>query len=389
MILRPVQPAVQEFDSSAASPYHWQHIRPDSELPTFPDRLSLRSLCALELAANVDSLDSSHFEYGSWPCWLLVWSHVLRMKLDTPDVFRSFYKHFGKRLKCHGLSAGSARDAAIALCVVALFHRIDNLFSNVVHLDFSRFLSVPHALVTVDCSRNDHLSVDNLLNLCNISGLAAVDFSGLSLVDDRFLYTFMQALAAKNTTFKVLRVVNCPNVSRTGLLRVLLDENVLSKVPVCYLETDVSLFKSTFAPTAELVPVENAPWLLLGEASVHTNRLGKYPLAKKCQYLSRTQSVFELSGNLLWDLKIFPGAVDVSNTTDLRQKYNLAWEKRLHAALVKPAYNPYCYIRGNHGKTSEKRKKLPKQEPQHKPINKPAKKPRLVTSNPSAFFGMH
>lgn len=399
---------VSDFDASVASPYNWQFVEPDPESPGHPPSRgvpTLKSIAARQVALNAHSLDSHHFAYGSWTCWSTVWNHVLAMRLDLPHLFRVFYKTFGadNAFKCHWRPShlphpATHRDIALSHCLLPRTpHRIDNLFTNVVHLDIPRFFALLGAHVVVDCSNNNLLSRNHILNLCNIQNLVALDLSGLLQVDHQFLYTIMQALMAKNSaSFRLLRLVNCPNMSLQGLLRLLQDDNILSALPFAYLETDVCLVKgSTFASKleeAQTFPVDNTQWLLLNETSPETARLAKYSLAMKCHHLSQNMHLLEFAlPFFLWDLKIFQDTIDVANRPDSTNKHIEAWEKRNSSALMKPAINPYCYVRTHREKhkSPPKLQKIKTEAPVGRAQVKVAKKPRLVSSNPNQFFRMN
>lgn len=404
-VLRPAEPAPkheprpelgkEDLVAAGAAIYPWMHVQPS--LKTVAIRapvISLRQTCARVVALNSASLSPSYLDEASWACWLLVWRYITELELDLPALFRMFWRRFGSHSTffCHSKRSSlvSSRFEALRACLTPVRrHRIENIFSNVSVTDFAAFVSNCSASVVVDCSKITFSNLQ-LLSLCNIPTLVALDISG-TLVDDQFLYTLCSCLVEKNVSLSVLRISRCPNVTKKGLLWVLEE----AAHNLAYVETDVSVSPSTaFAQRLDSLKVQipGTKWELLSESDPTTTNVAKYSLATKVHYLLRNNGL-ELPELMIWDFKFFPQVISTLDAESITTQYEESWVSRLKQATLRLIYTPYCYMR-NHSleikfkvppKEEKPRELFPRQG--YPTVRKPVKKPRAIATSVKSFFG--
>lgn len=294
-------------DALAPASYPWKSIPPLSKYNIvnrgkLNKLMSLKSLCAETLAQNIDQLQPSHLDFAPWSCWLMVWNQVLAANNDSFEAFTLFASRLGhlNEFKCHRLHRTSQSDAAwaglqslrndaieITRLPYTSHHRLENLFSNTFITDLSSYLRncEYHPLVAMDLSMTTQSSEDYFA-LFNFD-LVALDLSNNSMVDDNFLYNLVGAIKDnKLGQLAVLKIVNCPRVTDSGINYLMSSSNSLSS-SLAYIQTDRKLLSPQNY-------VEGAKWLLLDNASEDVRLIGRLPLALKIHNLHRYLSGHKL-----------------------------------------------------------------------------------------------
>lgn len=420
-ILRPAPVEVvpkPTFDAAGSPIYLWSYVEPrQCTSPTGglkPGQLqSLRQICAGAIALNADALSSAYLGESSWSCWETVWSQVLQLGKDLPELFRMFANKFSDQpsFACHGKGMLDHRSSALESCLIPVHrrHRMDNVCSNISIADFISFvngLSAPETTgkspaIAIDCSNIPPFLPPKLLSLCNIKHLVALDLSGNSVIDDQFMYTLGSVLVTKESSLVVLKVTGCPEVSKKGLLR-LLEKTDLA--PLSYIETDTNLandaskFADKFSYSSDLLcptPVPGTKWkMLLDNDPVHS-LVSKYNLAMKIHYLLRNSDLIAEPA-LLWDIMFLS---DPFLNDDPNSQSERAWAQRLHRSRSKLLL-PYVYMRDLkmeviHRCESKSRAAEPllvfTRVVSDKPevtATQPRKKIKRVTTSANAYFGI-
>lgn len=360
VILKPPeqnQPVIQklDFDASGAAPYLWQFF-PQSEPirgKAVNDKvLSLKEICARSVAENADALEPSYLSTCSWTCWRYVWRVICQRSLDLPYVFKMFAKHFSSMpdFKCHYINPADSVPRFLALGSTLLpvrSHRVDNMFANISHNDFVNFMSGLDAHVILDCSGLKGSKNSQVLSFCNIPHLAGLDLSHNEWVDDQFLYTFGRAISCKNLQkLRLLRLVNCPNVTNEGFLRFL--RELLAQLS--FISSDIrASTKSAFCAQLEgktEIGVPGSQWRLLQASSPHYNVLVKYNLTKSAHYLLRNTDIVDiLTQSPIWDIKLYPEVIDSRNSADLYSKLLDSWKSRKKSSMLRPTSNSFVYMK--------------------------------------------
>lgn len=353
----PNQPVIQklDFDASGAAPYLWQYfpqsepIRDKAKNKGVP---SLKELCARSVAENADALEPSYLSTCSWTCWRYVWRVICQRSLDLPHVFKMFAKHFSSMpdFKCHYINPVDSVPRNLALSSTLLpvrSHRVDNVFANISHNDFVNFMSGLDAHVILDCSGLKGLKNTQVLNFCNIPHLTGLDLSHNEWVDNQFLYTFSQAISCKKLSkLRLLRLVNCPNVTNEGFLRFL--QELLAQLS--FISSDIrASTRSAFSAQLEgrtEIGVPGSKWRLLQANSPHYNMLVKYNLTTSAHYLLRNTDIVDiLTQSPIWDIKLYLEVVDSRNSADLNSKLVDSWRSREKSSTLRPASNPFVYMK--------------------------------------------
>lgn len=405
VILRPTDeppPPKIEFDASGAVPYLWQYwpqAEPEKAVQEYKKLPSLRYICSRVLAENADALEPSYLTTCSWTsCWKHVWRVICQLNLDLPHVFRMFAKHFGSNydFKCHhvDLREEERSKAIMSLLLSTRRHRIDNVFSNISYNEFVCFVSGVDAHVILDCSSMKPMRKEQVLNLCKAPNLAGLDISSNEWVDDQFLYTLGRAISSKNSSkMKLLRIVNCLNITQDGLRRFLQD----TLTSLTFLSTDIMASKeSNFADRlngATETPIGGTQWRLLHSGYYNFDRLVRYKLIAMALYLLRNSDLVNIPSNsLIWDIRLFPDMIDSRNPMELYRKLKGSWAKRESSSVGR---NPYLYIRSETSakapieKVEETRvKEEPKESDSLLTERVPKRKPKIKMKNADALFGI-
>lgn len=423
-ILRPVRtdtssdpvPPKPTFDASGSSVYLWQYVAP--QMGTKPkqtlDRLpSLRQLCAVQVAHNCEGLSLEYLQEAPWTCWQPVWENILKLRKDSPDLFRMFALQFGMRpsFRCHAStfapksSAGlDMREQALELALIPAHrkHRIDNVFSNVSLADLGSFVAKLPCLVVATCSKLKAFSAPQLISVFSIANLSALDLSGNDLVDDQLIYTLRLCLVSKKLGLKILRVSGCSNLTKRGVASLFKDDPDLH---LCYVETDIDMISgSTFAQkfldepqSVQPTPVLGTKWKLLSENDPATAEVSHYSLAYKVQYYLRNSDLIP-PPSMIWDLKFFPEAMDLSDSKSASELYQESWSERLRSARMKSVFVPYCYLKDPNQKvvTQVEAKPKPMMEPSGPFTRQGAtttkrsvmRKPKIIAADANLFFGL-
>lgn len=415
-ILRPqFLNAVEEkptFDASGSSLYLWMYINPEvsvakQEAECKASVSSLRQICANVVAANPESICTSYLQDASWTCWKLVWESALRQGMDLPSLFRIFAENFGTEpsFRCHteveGIierlhdSTADLKRSALLACLVPTHakHRMDNVFSNISISDFVTFVSsTANCSAVVDCSKMPLLTTANLLTLCKIPNLGAIDVSYNRLVDDQFLYTLNTCLVSQTSKLNLLRVCGCPGVTTKGISALIeANENSL----LVFIETDIyltslSMFSSKFLHVPDLqqdAPIPGTRWRSVKDEHSALGLLGRHSLATKVNFLLRTTELFK-SAAVIWDIKFFNQVAEQS--TSIRTFNETVWRLRLQLATTRKMTSPYLYIKDANTvvpRIVKEEVKLDKTTEAAIPVPKPSvRKPKHVKTDANTFF---
>ena len=423
-ILRPADPVILEkpiFDAAGASTYLWMYVKPGPAAPantpgehSTPQRVrSLRQICADAVAANIDSICPAYLEEASWACWRAVWEAALHMGTDLPSVFAIFAEAFGSEasFRSHASIDGviermhratqELKRSALLTCLIPSHgkHRVENVFLNISVGDFAQFVGAVHdCAVVLVCSRMAPFTIANLVALCNIGTVEAVDLSNNPIVDDQFLFTLNTCLVNGKSSLKLLKVCGCPGVTHRGILALL---QACESSLLAYIETEVRLIpESTFAQSflhrpvpAEDAPVPGTNWRAISEQSTMA-MLGRQSLAMKFHYILRVRKLVSCS-SVLWDFKFLSEVADqFAQLTDL---HDAAWRQRLQCATMKKFELPYMYIKDTgmdvvlrvmkHKVKLEHAPDAPR-EPEMPPESAKcaSRKPRRVITDANSFF---
>lgn len=358
------------FDASGSSLYLWMYVA--SEVPGSTQRilkeqrkpivLSLRQICADVIAANPESICSSYLEDSPWTCWRFVWESALRQGMDLPSLFRAFAEKFGSEpsFRCHAEIEGTIgrlhettadlKHSALLSCLVPthLKHRIDNVFCNISISDFVHFVScTANCGLVIDCSKMPLLTVANLVALCKIPNLEAIDLSHNRLVDDQFLYTLNSCLVSQCARISILRVYGCPSVTIKGISALIAaDERSM----LALIETDVfvksdSMFSSKLLHSTDeekYNPIPGTRWKSIIDEQSPLGLLGKHSLATKVNYLLRLTNISR-SSHIIWDIKFFNQVAEQS--TSIKTFNDIVWRLRLQLGTTMRMSSPYMYIK--------------------------------------------
>lgn len=398
------------FDASGSSIYLWQYVKPlrDTNSSTASQKLSsLRQLCAVQVAHNCEGLSVEYLKEALWSCWQPVWENILKLGKDSPDVFRMFAMHFGDQssFRCHfssfisQLSAGlSTRDQALDTSLIPGWrnHRMDNVFSNVSLGDMATFIGKLRCCVVAACSNLHTFSSPQLISVASMANIVALDLSRNDVVDDQFVYTLRLCIASRNLSLKILKITGCSNLTRRGLETLLEQES-----PLCYVETDLNVITdSSFAekiqdPSNLHTPVPGTKWKLLSESEKSTSQVAHFSLAYKVHHFLRNSDMLE-KPNLIWDLQIFPQAVDISDPQSSSTLHSESWSKRLRAARMKSVIVPYCYLKDPNQKIVPKKEAKPvleslgpftRQGSTATP-KKVLRRPKITAADVNLYFGL-
>lgn len=384
-----------------SSVYSWQTLPPlvnyNSSDQQSSKLRSLKSICALELAKNVKSIDFRYLDLAPWVCWKLVWTHILRLHNDSFDIARRFVLKFQSQqwFRCHLQSAGVSnlaqlRHAAIESCSIPgqRNHRFENMFRNINFAHFSTYISslIPHPWVLIDISRiTNVLSSEDYYNLFNIKNLIALDLSNSTFVDDRFLYNLAVSITqeSKLKQLTILSIMNCPNVTRMGLQHLLEVSNNQFCCSLSYVESNVLLSSSdyvyNFIKKESDKSIPGTKWSILDNENPTNKILSKLSLGLKLHSLysnfhnkivvssSGQNSPSQIINNLSMDISINPNFLQQSKDSMVLDimfhdqeflqsdytseagllKLENSWKTRQRARNREPSIMQHCYM-ANH-----------------------------------------
>lgn len=435
-----------------SSVYSWQTLPPLVNYNSSnqePSKLrSLKSLCALELAKNVKSLDFRYFDLAPWVCWKLVWTHILRLHNDSFDVARIFVLKFQSQqwFRCHLQYTGVSNLAQLRYAAIESSsipgqrnHRFENMFRNINFAHFSTYVSglTPHPWVLIDISRiTKVLSSDDYYNLFNIKNLIALDLSNSTFVDDRFLYNLAVSITqeSKLKQLTILSIMNCPNVTRKGLQHLLEVTNNQFCCSLSYVESNVLLSSSDYVhnlikkETEKSIP--GTKWSILNNENPTNKILSKLSLGLKLHSLYSNfhnkivaSSPSQIVNLLTLEITINPNFLKQSKdsmvldimfhdqeflpsdyTTEAGLlKLENSWKTRQRARYREPSIMQHCYM-ANHslkepfpheqsvdpGTVVEITTPFYKLETKRSAPEQPKarKKPRQIATNAKSFFEM-
>lgn len=443
----------------ASSVYSWQSLPPlvsyNSNQMVQPRKLrSLRSICALELAKNVQSIDYHYLDAAPWECWKLVWTNTLRLHNDSFEVARMFISKFQtqKSFKCHLQSPGvnelsQLRHAAIESSSIPgqRNHRFENVFQNINFVHFCTYISnlKSRPWVLIDVSRiTKVLSNEDYYNIFNIKNLIALDLSNSTFVDDRFLYNLAIAITqeSKLKQLTILRINNCPNVTKKGLQHLLEVSNNQYCCSLSYVESSILMPVSNFVNGFSVKEengkyIQGTKWSVLDNDDPTTKVLSKLPLGLKVHSLysnfhdrivakgSDQNSPSQIMDLLCLDISINPNFLRQSKESmildimfhdqeflqsDYRSEAGLhklenSWITRQQVRNREPSIMQHCYMANHSLQDPAPREEVEesgaiteittpfyrietKTSTPDKPI--PRKKPRQITTNVKTFFDM-
>lgn len=385
----------------ASSVYAWQYQPPVVEKGRLSGRLlSLKTICAWNLARNAHSLEPAHFDSIPWECWKLVWRSVLRYGSDSFWVAKLFGRFaqkpgFTAHLTHHG-AEGQLRAEAIASSKIpgCHTHRFENVFANINVDEIARAVRrLPSPWILFDASAvGGGWTRDDFYKLLNVSGLVALDLS-YSSIDDTFLYSLASSMSheGKLRLLAVLCIKECPNVTDVGVL------HILKAAPLLYIETSVHL------PTKFTLDggyIEGTKWQPAGDTET-ARLMARYPLGLKVftlfkdfgSYFGDARPFAErLGGAMLYDFMVVPDVFDGSEA-----KVMSAWKRRLRLRSQAVPYSQHNYIFNSHLVSEPVEESSPVVEVSL-PIftakrttpapKKPRKKPRMMKTDVNSFFDM-
>lgn len=447
----PPAPPPPLFDAAGCATYPWPHLPPCGDFlqpnPVRRRLLPLRQICAQHLANAADALEPEYLDQAPWSCWQPVWRAILERGRDTPRVFLMFAATFGAHpaFACHHSRAytyaqteahnaqhktraqketdadvaifseapvsenktSALRHRALALALVPTHckHRIDNFFSNVGLEDWAALVARAHCSVVADCSAPP-FSRRQLLAVCLVPSLVALDLSGNPAVDDQFLYTLRASLSHRLLLLKIVRLCRCPNITLQGLLQLLKEPT-----PLAYVEADVVLPTARFAleeavlsqPGSTSAPgthygdgraVLGTQWRLLDERKSANARVAGYPLALKVHYLLRNTDLVP-APKVMWDIKFFAQTLSTQDRAALVLAVGDTWLAREKQVTTRSAYVPHCYLL-DPAMEVKYAPELPRVVEDRLVFQrqgalvlrkKNARKPRMVATDASSFFG--
>ncbi|OBA19900.1 hypothetical protein METBIDRAFT_12933 [Metschnikowia bicuspidata var. bicuspidata NRRL YB-4993] len=425
--LKEPEPVVEKpvFSASGSSLYLWMHVPPLHQ--TFVNNTerrgkftsSLRERCAEIVGANSDALSPSYLEEAPWSCWQSVWSTILKNGSDLPELFRMFARRFGDQISfsCHAstntdvnlvhTSLKGLRNSALNACLIPFYkkHRVENVFSNISINDFVTFVSgLDQASIAIDCSKMPPFTTSDILSLCNIPSLRALDLSGNRQVDDQLLYTIKSRLTLRESNLQILVLSGCPYVTEKGLFALLKD---CGDSKLSYVEADLRLlllesFEKLFSrieDSNDTSIVTGTQWRLVRKDDKFA-AASKYKLGLKFHFLLR-QSNDLVASKMLWDIKFFSAVVDPLKE-NVEDNFVPAWKQRYLGAMNRPLTFPFAYMKDIDILVKPCPAPVLVQEIQSPPIFERAgrvglqdklksvkqntKKPRTISTNAQAFF---
>lgn len=356
------------FDASGVASYAWMNVTSGClngsllKSPRTGIAPSLRQICAKALAANADSICPSYLKEASWECWQLVWENILQQGMDLPTLFRSFAAAFGGESsfrshtpvegiieRVHGTIADRKRSALLTCLIPTnLKHRLENVFSNVSVFDFSAFVgTLRNSCTIIDCSRMPVFTSSQLLALCNIPTVRAIDISYNQVVDDQFLYTLNTCLVTKKSQLKLIRVCGCNAVTNRSIMALLeaREESLLIYIETHNRLATESMFISRFMAELDLsddAPIPGTRWKAINSDKSSFTVLGRCSFAMKVHFLLRVKRFIDVP-DLLWDFKFFDKVAGHETTSE--EFHDSAWRLRLQFANMRKTDIPYMYIK--------------------------------------------
>lgn len=393
---------------------------------------TLKMLCAAKIAENIESLDTSYLNYGTWSVWSMVWDEVLLRSMDSFNVYSMFASKFGrvKDFKPHLIRRyldrtlneyellQMTRNKAIDLFKIPKCnHRIENLFSNVNLAKLGKTLSslIFNPLIIIDLLLvgNDPqlVAIDNPSILYNIHQLLALNLSNNSIIDDNYIFNL--CLRLKNSTTSKLTMIilnNCPRISKTGIqyLIDLADQN--PRCCLSYIECDHNMVLTEFNRQFESklnggtydTYIEGTTWLKLDRDRYEIDLIFNLPLALKLNSLCRlfkdilipkvnsTKFSFieHLREEIIVDIMLHS---QVYKQETLVQDLISIWTSRMNQRFSSK-HTGYCYMI-NHNFTKSQTKSIPtKPQNESKPLFEqrvPTSRrttTKSITTNASNFF---
>lgn len=297
-------------------PYHWSTVHPCGLFSSAaePGLKSLKELCAIELAKNIDELDSASLDYGSWSVWSLVWTKVLLFNLDSFAIYSLFASKFhntpGFKLHVIGRYLDNTlnpkdlllmtRNKAIDLYKVpGCNHRIENLFDKVDLIRITKSLSSlsfnPLLVLDLLSTRSDSIVFRNPAIVLNLHNLTALNLSN-SIIDDNYIYNiFLRLKNSSSSKLTIILLRNCPKVTPTGVQYLIQLADFNPNSCLSYIECDHDMVKSDFKRKFEtdlnggeyINYVEGSRWFKLDREKYENELIYKLPLALKLNSLCK------------------------------------------------------------------------------------------------------
>lgn len=418
-------------DQSVLSTYAWNRISPVAN-HNLNDKISrkgppsLKSICAKELARNIDNLDESYLNFASWSNWKTVWNYVLRLNLDTFHAFsmfasifcdqKDFKSHLSSRMRNEDPIVGLRSSSINSLLIPnSLKHRVENLFSNILFRGLVRYV---HGLsylpnVILDLSNANLNTKDELYMIFNIPNLIALNISNNHLVDDLYLRHLLLSITKEDKLkdLTVLQINNCKNVTRNGLRSILAftKDDVLSSLS--YIESDIYLFNENFIngfqsgnEESEFRYIDQTGWAILDNSSLNSKIMKKSPLGLKLHVLYKhfsnmilgpnssksnvLKNQFQNNNRILLDLMVHPNDMTKQIDQDYTSEIIDIWNRRMTRS--KDLTNRYCYIidREKMGNIENKkcRNLLVDNSNQGREQQTKRKRPRMIKKNAEKYF---
>ena len=335
---------------------------------------SLKLLCALELAKNVQLIDSKLLDAAPWSIWKLVWLNILKFGQDSPSIYRKFVNKFHNHhsFKAHRLPIGS-NDIRHELILASSIpgnrlHRFETVFRNIHLEDILQFINMWNPLVFMDLSLVK-MQRDDYFTIFNINDLMVLNLSNHE-IDNTIIGALCSSIkSGKLSKLKLLKIHNT-RVTPTGILDLFKLSNS-SSVLSC-IETDIhmSLDKDGY--------VTGTGWHKLDKT--RHSLICKLPLGLKLSTLIRQKIIdsrsINLNEELILDLMMVDEVSNDKHTTEVT--INGAWDLRTKAA--RRVYLGETFVLNRKVTSEEKRISTLSSKPQ------PRKKQKRVQLNAKEFF---
>lgn len=234
-------------DSILPYTYSWLDVYPTHEacIPPSLGIPSLSQLCARLIALRVPDLTSDMIQSLNQPCLALLWNCILYSGTDSFKIYCLFANFLTSPYKCHFPVRGNRsvfnstklfpktkiRYDYLSRCLIGANHRIEDFFINInvtdlfLHLKRLKF----KRFVFLDFSRTGPLLTrEHFILLFKLEELVGLDISNNDIIDDGVFHFLIMALKeGVLSKLRILRIVNCPKISKHSIKSLLNQPNKL------------------------------------------------------------------------------------------------------------------------------------------------------------------
>lgn len=205
----------------------------DWDLITFEDKyteitretkvLTLKDICAKEIAKNCNNLTDYLLKDGNWLQWKLVWFYITLLNLDSFKIFNLFATNFYKEasFNCHeniNSCPTPKRDSILCSKMInSKNHRIEKLFDNlkltsfINNLNFNAFENIIILEIT-----SSNLNQNDLLELTNLKNLISLRISKIK-PSDSTIHNWCSSM--KSSKWKNLKILSIPEISKLSFIK--------------------------------------------------------------------------------------------------------------------------------------------------------------------------